>query len=79
MNRIIFIVLILLISSAWGIVYDQNKLRKLYIQLEKEKTEVQNLKTDLERRKLECSMLDNKNRIDDFNQEAKKKETKTKN
>lgn len=61
MIRIIFLLLILLTTCAWGIIHNQNEIRKVNVELDLEKNKNTKLKQDLEKIKLDCIINQNNN------------------
>jgi cell division protein FtsL len=55
MNRIIAVLVVLLMGSSWQIIVHQHEIRKLNIELEKEKTRYSDLKMDFHRLELQNS------------------------
>jgi cell division protein FtsL len=75
MIRIIFVLLVLLVTCAWGIIYNQNEIRKLNIELDKERTKTEMVNVEFEKHKLDCSILENYNRLEEIAREKLVKKT----
>lgn len=71
MNRIVAILLLLLMVSSMGVIFNQHEIRKLNIELDKVKQENESLKVDYGRLELEFSRKGSSNRLEEV---AKEKE-----